>query len=295
LYSAEYEKEKAGFELQKNKLSLEVSKTYHEIVYLKHQEKLYQYLDSLYQNFSKASNRRFELGETNYLEKITAEAKFRQIRTKLSQIDKAKTAQSELLQSLVQSDEKIRIETSEIKPLNNLTNTSSKELYDSYLESITKKYKSNESLQKQNWLPDLNLEYFQGTNNGLSQSLYGFQVGLSVPILFNGTIAKSKVAKLETQAWEEQKQHEQTKIEAYINQKSNELIQYQQAIDYFNQYGKKVSEEIIKVANMSYKQGEIDFFQYILSLENATSIQVEYLDAVIQYNKTQLDLQYINL
>ncbi|WP_374399175.1 CusA/CzcA family heavy metal efflux RND transporter [Flavobacterium sp.] len=295
VYSAEYEKEKAGFEIQKNKLSLEVSKVYHEIVYLKHQEKLYQYLDSLYQNFSKASNRRFELGETNYLEKITAEAKFRQIRTKLSQIDKAKAAQFELLQSLVQSDEKIGIGLSEIKPLINFQNTSSKELYTSYLESVTKKYKSNESLQKQNWLPNLNLEYFQGKNSGLSQSLYGFQVGLSVPILFNGNIAKSKVAKLESQAWEQQKQNEQTKIEAYINQKSSELNQYQHAIDYYNQYGKKVSDEIIKVANSSYKHGEIDFFQYILSLENATSIQVEYLDAVIQYNKTQLDLQYINL
>jgi len=295
VYSADYEKEKAGFEIQKNKLSLEVSKVYYEIVYLKHQEKLYQYLDGLYQNFSKASNRRFELGETNYLEKITAEAKFRQIRTKLSQIDKAKAAQLELLQSLIQSDEKIGIELSEIKPLINFQNTSSKELYTSYLESITKKYKSNESLQKQNWLPNLNLEYFQGKNTGLSQSLYGFQVGLAVPILFNGNIAKSKVAKLESQAWEQQKQNEQTKIEAYINQKNNELIQFQQAINYYNEYGKKVSDEIIKVANSSYKQGEIDFFQYILSLENATTIQVEYLDAVIQYNKTQLDLQYINL
>ena len=295
VYSAEYEKEKAGFEIQKNKLSLEVSKVYHEIVYLKHQEKLYQYLDSLYQNFSKASNRRFELGETNYLEKITAEAKFRQIRTKLSQIDKAKAAQFELLQSLVQSDEKIGIKLSEIKPIINFKNTSSKDIYVSYLESVTKKYKSSESLQKQNWLPNLNLEYFQGKNSGLSQSLYGFQVGLSVPILFNGNIAKSKVAKLESQAWEQQKQNEQTKIEAYINQKSSELNQYQHAIDYYNQYGKKVSDEIIKVANSSYNHGEIDFFQYILSLENATSIQVEYLDAVIQYNKTQLDLQYINL
>ena len=295
VYSADYEKEKAGFEIQKNKLSLEVSKVYHEIVYLKHQEKLYQYLDSLYQNFSKASNRRFELGETNYLEKITAEAKFRQIRTKLSQIDKAKAAQLELLQSLIQSDEKIGIELSEIKPLINFQNTSSKELYTSYLESVTKKYKSNESLQKQNWLPNLNLEYFQGKNSGLSQSLYGFQVGLSVPILFNGNIAKSKVAKLESQAWEQQKQNEQTKIDAYINQKNNELIQFQQAINYYNEYGKKVSDEIIKVANSSYKNGEIDFFQYILSLENATTIQVEYLDAVIQYNKTKLDLQYINL
>ncbi|UGS24900.1 CusA/CzcA family heavy metal efflux RND transporter [Flavobacterium channae] len=295
VYKAAYEKEKSSFEIQKTKLSLEVSKAYYEIVYLKHQEKLYKYLDSLYQNFSKASDRRFELGETNYLEKITAEAKYRQIRTKLFQIDNAKSAQLELLQSLIQSDSKIDIKTTELEILNTFKNTSSKDVYTTYLENITKEYKSKESLQKQNWLPDLNLEYFQGRNSGLSQSLYGFQVGLSVPILFNGNIAKSKVAKLETQAWEQQKLNEETKIDAYIKQKQDELKIYQQAIDYYNQYGKKVSEEIIKVANSSYKHGEIDFFQYILSLENAATIQVDYLDAVIQFNKTQLDLNYINL
>ena len=140
----------------------------------------------------------------------------------------------------------------------------------------------------------MNLEYFQGKNNGLSQSLYGFQVGIAVPILFNGNLAKSKVAKLDAQAWEQQKQHETIKIASHITQKQNELEQHLQAIDYYTQFGKKVAEEIIKVANLSYQQGEIDFFQYIMSLENATSIQVDYLSAVNQYNQTQLDIQYFN-
>jgi cobalt-zinc-cadmium resistance protein CzcA len=295
VYKAELESQKASFELQKNKLKLEVSKVYHQIVYLQHQEKLYRYLDSLYQNFSKASNRRFELGETNYLEKITAEAKFRQISTKLSQLDKEKKAQLEVLQALIQSEEIITIKANEVKPINNILDTSSKALYGTYFESITSKYKSNEQLQKQNWLPDVNIEYFQGRNSGITQSLYGFQVGVAVPLLFNGNVAKSKVAKLESQAWEQQKQHELIKIDAHIKQKNSELEQHNQAIDYYNQYGKKVSQEIIKVANMSYKQGEIDFFQFIQSLENATTIQVDYLDAVNQYNQTQLELQYINI
>ncbi|MBV2195381.1 MAG: efflux RND transporter permease subunit, partial [Flavobacterium sp.] len=295
LYNAEYEKEKTGFEIQQNQLKLQISQVYYQIVNVQHQEKLYHYLDSLYQNFSKASNRRFELGETNYLEKITAEAKFRQIKTKLSQLEKEKKAQLEVLQSLVQSDEKIVISNTISEPISTVTLNSSKDLYVSHLESFTKIYKSNESLQKQNWLPDFNLEYFQGRNNGLSQSLYGFQVGLSVPILFNGNMAKSKVAKLETQAWESQKKQEVTKIDSYIKQKQQEVEQQQEAISYYNEYGKKVSEEIIKVADSSYKHGEIDFFQYILSLENATTIQVDYLDAVKQYNTTILDLYYLNI
>jgi cobalt-zinc-cadmium resistance protein CzcA len=292
--NAEYEKESANFEIQKNKLNLEVSTVYNHIVYLQHQEKLYHYLDSLYQNFSKASDRRFELGETNYLEKITAQAKFRKISTMLSQIEKDKKAQYEILQSLVQLDEKIVIKNNNIEPLKMLSNETSKSFYLSYLESITRNYKSQIKLQKQHWLPDLNIDYFQGKNNGLSQSLYGFQVGVGIPLLYFGNKAKSKVAQLELQSWEQQKQNEEQKIDSYILQKTSELAKYQEAINYYNQFGKKLSEEIIKVATMSYKHGEIDFFQYIQSLDNATTIQVEYLESVLQYNKIQLDLQYLN-
>ncbi|SFF35939.1 CusA/CzcA family heavy metal efflux RND transporter [Flavobacterium xueshanense] len=294
VYSSEYEREKANFDIQKNKLSLAVSKSYQHIVYLQHQEKLYHYLDSLYQNFSKASDRRFELGETNYLEKITAQAKFRQIRTKLSQIENDKKAQYEVLQSLLQTDQIIAIKSNSITALNTFTNETSKSFYTAYLERITENYKNQINLQKQHWLPDINLDYFQGRNNGLSQSLYGFQVGLAVPILFSGTISKTKVAQLELQSWEQQKQNEEVKIEKYINQKKNELAKYQEAINYYNMYGKKLSDEIIKVGNNSYKHGEIDFFQYIQSLENATTIQVDYLDTILLFNQTQLDLQYLN-
>lgn len=294
LYSAEYEREKANFEITKNRLSNEVAKVYNHIVYYQNQEKLYKYLDSLYQNFSKASDRRFELGETNYLEKITAQSKFRQIRTRLAQIEKDKLANYEMLQGLLQSDEKTIIKNDKLIPNNTITESSSKDLYNSYFENITKTFQSNAKLQKQHYLPDINLEYFQGTNNGLSQSLYGFQVGLSVPILFGGTKAKINVANLELQSWEQQKQNEQTKMEQFISQKKNELIKHEEGIKYYKEYGEKLAKEIIKVADMSYKHGEIDFFQYITSLENATSIQVDYLENVLQYNKTQFDLHYLN-
>jgi len=294
VHSTEYEIERANFDIQKNKLAFGISSHYYHIVYLQNQKVLYQYLDSLYQNFSNASDRRFELGETNYLEKITAQSKFRKIRTMLNQIENDEKAQYEMLQGLVQSDEKIEIKNNKITPISILTNETSRGYYTAYLESVTENYKSKINLQKQHWLPDINLDYFQGKNNGLSQPLYGFQVGLAVPILFSGNVSKTKVAQLELQSWEQQRNNEGQKIDKYITQKNNELAKYQEAINYYNEYGKKLSDEIIKVGNRSYKQGEIDFFQYIQSLENATTIQVEYLDAILQFNKIQLELQYLN-
>jgi cobalt-zinc-cadmium resistance protein CzcA len=124
--------------------------------------------------------------------------------------------------------------------------------------------------------------------------LYGFQVGLAIPILFSGTTSKIKVAQLDLKSWEQQKQNEEQKMVQYLSQKESELAKYQEAINYYNQFGKKLADEILKVANLSYKNGEIDFFQYIQSLENATTIQVDYLDTLLQYNNTQLELYYPN-
>ena len=128
----------------------------------------------------------------------------------------------------------------------------------------------------------------------MSQSLYGFQLGIAFPFLFSGTTSKIKVAQLDLKSWEQQKQSEEQKMVKYLNQKKNELAKYKEAINYYHQFGKKLSEEISKVDNLSYKNGEIDFFQYIQSLENATTIQVDYLDTLLQYNTTQVELYYFN-
>jgi cobalt-zinc-cadmium resistance protein CzcA len=294
VFTSEFEKEEATFNIKKSKLTYQVSNVYNHIVYLQNQEKLYHYLDSLYQNFSKASDRKFELGETNYLEKITAQAKFRKISTMLSQIDNDKKAQYEVLQSLIQSDEVFIIKSTSIEPIISLNDAAANALYNTYFEKVSNTMKTNVALQKQYWLPDINLDYFQGSNKGLSQSLNGFQVGLGLPIFFSGNKAKTKVAQLELQSWEMQKQNETQKMDKYILQKKNELAKHQEAINYYNQFGKKLSEEIIKAGNRSFKQGEIDFFQYIQSLENGTTIQVEHLDNVLQFNNIQLDIQYLN-
>jgi cobalt-zinc-cadmium resistance protein CzcA len=294
VFNSEFEKEKANFNIKKSKLSYQVASVFNQIVYLQNQEKFYRYLDSLYQKFSKASDRKFELGETNYLEKITAQAKFRKISTMLSQIDNDKKAQYQVLQSLVQLDEEPVIESSLIEPINTVNEDQINSIYSTYFDKVTVSLKSNVTMQKQYWLPDINLDYFQGSNKGLSQSLNGFQVGIGLPIFFSGNKAKIKVAQLELQSWEMEIKNEEKKIDKYFSQKKNELAKHQEEINYYHQFGKKLSEEIIKAGDRSFKQGEIDFFQYIQSLENGTIIQVEYLDNVLQFNKIQLDIQYLN-
>lgn len=289
---AEYDVESKALEIEKNKLGLRVSKSYYEIVYWQNREQLFQYLDSLYQNFSKASDRRFELGETNYLEKITAQAKSQKIAAELRKIDKEKAASYHFLQTLIQADSVVKIESSDLKIIQ--SSGLDENLYTSYYESISDNYATQLKLQKQAWFPSISAEYFQGKNTGLSSSLYGFQVGLNVPLFFSGNAKKTKMLQLEKESWNQQKEAELTKINQFFNQKNNQLEGIKTTIDYYENSGKKLSDEILKVANMSYKHGEIDFFQYIQSLENALQIKMDYLDAVLEYNNTVLDIKFIN-
>ncbi len=293
----EFEKNKIFYEIEKNKISLEISKLYNQIVYFQNQEKLFENLDSLYQKFSLASSRRFELGETNYLEKITAQSKAKQISLKLIQIKKDKEAQYNLLLHTIQTNENIEIKTKVIEPVLDALAKSveaSTDLYKAYFNEISSSYESQIKLQKQGWLPDLHFEYFSGTNKGISQSLNGFQVGLAIPILSSGILSKTKVANLELAIWKENRQNREEIISGFMQQKKNEVLKHQEAINYYLQQGKKLGAEILKVASRSFQQGEIDFFQYIQSVDHATMIELEYLDNVLQYNLTQLDYQYLN-
>ena len=293
-YNLNADYEQIATHIVKNNLVKEITISYYKIVYWQNKEKLYKNLDSLYQNFSKASSRRFELGESNYLEKITSLAKAQQIQYKLKEIEKSKLAEYENLYGLTQDNtKKVTVESNTLSlvlPLLNVDN-----YFEQYWNKNSEILNQQIKVEKSLILPNINVEYFQGKNNKLTQSLYGFQVGLSVPIFFTANAAKIKVAKLNKEIWETQKSSNLIFLDSKRKQLQNINLQHLQAIEYYNKYGENLAKEIIKVANYSFKHGEIDFFQYIQSLENASSIQEDYLNALIEYNVSQIQLNYLDI
>ncbi|MBN2818055.1 MAG: TolC family protein, partial [Bacteroidales bacterium] len=52
-------------------------------------------------------------------------------------------------------------------------------------------------------------------------------------------------------------------------------------------------EELFKSANKSYESGLIDFFQFVQSIQNASQLQMKYLESLNQYNQLVLELNYL--
>jgi cobalt-zinc-cadmium resistance protein CzcA len=295
LNTANYDLELSNYAIKEKTLKREVTSRYYNYLYSKEKEAIYNRLDSLYQDFAAIANRRFELGETNYLEKITAQSKQKQIH--LSLID----AQQELrisynhMMTIVQSDDTLSIIAQpltkialEIMDLN-----SSPELQ--YYEKRTSLFQAKRNYEKQQLLPDISLNYFQGTNSGINRNLIGYQVGLKIPLLFNAQSSRIKAARIAEDIAEEQSIDFEMMFETKYQELLSQLIQHEKALEYFELEGAALAKEILKTANSSFKNGEIDFYQYILSLENAYDIQVSHLENLNNYNQTVIKINYLTL
>ncbi|MCM4168209.1 Multidrug resistance protein MdtC [Arenibacter antarcticus] len=290
-----YEIENSAYAIKLNSLQQEVASAYHELQYSRQKEKTYGELNAIYERFSYAAQRRYELGESNYLEKITAQAKQKELQALYKKaVEDAKIALYELSKT-VQPDSVFVVKTMPMEKLK-LDQTKLEENKGiQYFENRNKLFNAKSNLEQQHLLPDFSINYFQATNANLGENLYGFQVGVKIPLFFSGNASKIKAAKIAkdvaSKEMEDYTIHLKAKYESLLGQ----LNKYREVLSYYENEGQGLADEIIKTATLSYQSGEIDFFQYIQSMENGYQITLSYLANLNAYNQTIIAINYLNL
>lgn len=301
VYGADRRLNKAQYQLQKSEynkvfqqLKHNVYEAYYTLSYAKHKVETYRYLDSLYENFANSANRRFELGETNYLEMITAKSKQHQLKSLFKQAQQEAIMYYEDLRKVVQVDT-LTIANEALKKLElqELDLNSQVDLV--IVESSQRYYEAAYKRAKQEFLPDINMTYFTGTNSQLDGSINGYQVGLKIPLLFSGQKSKLKSSKLAQEIIQAQKEDHIIKLEAHRRALFAKLGAYDQAIGYYENQGQHLAEELFKTATRSLQVGEINFFQYIQTIEMAKDIELTYLEQLNLYNQTIVEINYLSL
>ena len=291
---SKYMEQKAQHQLVVNQLSLAISQVYDDIVYLQNKEKLYQRIDSLYANFAKAGARKFELGEANYLEKLTSASKMKQVSLQLRQVQAQTKSAYEQLATLVQSDESLSVSNQRLRMFDKELTSDGRYWQEEYLNRVSHTFKKQLSLETQSWIPTFNVELFTGTNPTLDGHMHGFQIGVGIPLFFTSNIAKRKAALWQQRSWSYEQESRRVQMDRYVIQQEVEIEQLLEHIRYYQQEGKQLSAEILKTAEQSYKSGEIDYFQFIQSIENVTELEVNYLESVLAYNRACLKLYYFD-
>ena len=295
VHQAKFDMSATKFEIDKKALTRKVYVAYYEYQITRKKEEVYKSLSALYTDFSKAANRRFELGETNYLEKITAASKQQQIALSYTQAQQELALAYTQLKQIVQTTDSLRVvkEASFKLPLDVLQPTNSAEM--TYQKNKIALLEAESRFEKQQVLPDISLLYFQGSNAQLNGNLNGYQIGVKIPILFGGKSARIKSSKIAADVAIVASENYAIELNAKLKSLQTQLNQIQKSINYYENEGLALSEEILKTAKGSFKNGAIDFYQYIQSLESAYQIKLSYLDNLNQYNQIIIDINFLTL
>ena len=310
LYKAELQGSQLQQQATANEIKAQVQYWFYQLQYLQTTKKQLQDLDSLYNDFVNAAALRYKTGETNLLEKTTAETKRGQLSQLLKQNETDFATAYNSLKTLMNTSEDFTITVNENwQPLvlsssfdtTLIANNPSLKVL--YQQSVIAE--QNKKLETASTLPDFNVGYFNQSLIGVqningadvnfdgSKRFQGFNVGISIPITFFSNTSKIKSLDYKQQAL--QKEADNGKL-ILQNQLQNAFQQYNQNLSQYNYYKSTAlpnADIIISTAKVGFKSGDIGYIEYLQALQTATDVQLSYLQSVNQINQSIVNINFL--
>ena len=295
-----------NFENKEFDLRRSITQVFYSIILLKEKEKLLFKADSLYANFNAKAALRFSKGESNILEKATAETQ------RMSIVMQLKETQKEI-QTLMIQMKYLMNSADTYEP--NVSNIKFQNLYqiDSNLIKQNPLFKWSASriivaqkqlqVQKSKLLPDLTMGYYNvsfkgiGADNNVYTTANRFssiQLGVAVP-LFSKTIRSNiAMAKTNSAIANKEMQSNLFALKSKYEQLNNAILKDEEIVKYFESTELLNSEKIYQAANLQFSLGEINYLDFVLLVNQSLDIRSKYLDAVQILNEDKISLNYLN-
>jgi cobalt-zinc-cadmium resistance protein CzcA len=161
----------------------------------------------------------------------------------------------------------------------------------------------NLEFQKSRLLPDLMLGYYNqsmigyqdvdGTPKyyGSSKRFNSVQAGIGIPLFSGAQRSRIRSSKSEIQLAQVNFNQHQLQLKTnYLNL----MEQYNNQSENIRSYETgllKNTDTIFKIANQQYMNGEINYLEWVMLINQAISIKSAYVDAVQQYNELSIHLE----
>jgi cobalt-zinc-cadmium resistance protein CzcA len=260
------------------------------------------------QKFVKSANLKFQTGETNALEKTIASAKQQELEQKIKQ-NKAQIAieKSKLKVILDLKTDFIAIDTSFV-PYPAMAKVDSSMVKQNPIVQLANQQvqiaQAIHKVEKSALSPDFSVGYFlqsitgnqdvNGTSTYYNNSpqFQGFTVGIAVPLFAGSNIAKAKAAKTNIEREQKNADYINQQFKSHLEQQSEQLTTYGSLIEYYKNTAMPNANLIIKNATKGYQNGDISYVEYVQSIETASQIQLNYYEAIYNYNQTIITIQY---
>ncbi|MEP4373816.1 MAG: efflux RND transporter permease subunit, partial [Algoriphagus sp.] len=299
-------------EMSKNELIRSVKSTWYALWTARKKGKLLARQDSIYDRFASAASLRFESGETNLLEKATAETQVAEIQAMIAQNNADVEINTKRLRMLINAEVTIEPEMGGLKENSPQLSLDQNSIADNptlaWVQQQIAIAEKEKSVEKSRLMPDIKLGYFNQSFNGPGQTMSGdpvvysskdrfdgFQVGLAIPIFSlksQSAIIKSKSIRIAEA--EEQETAFTNELENRFTSLLLEYQKFQTSLDFYEDSALPQAELILKQSQRGFQSGEIGYVEYTQGLNRSLNVYFNYLDLLDKSNQTLIQIEFLS-
>ncbi len=284
----------SGLDLTEAMVVKNIRIAWYRAIYAKEQWLLYQQLDSLYVNFQKAAELRYKTQQTSKIEYLSAATKYQELMIEIKTAESNYRAALQILNQYLLFDGDFEIENagSDLYSVSEHTDSLNQSPELNYFSSMIDVSMAEWKAEKAVFLPKFDVGYVKQAIDGNS-GYHGWQVGVSMPLLFFSQSGKTKASKINYQIASKQYELKQVQVNTEYRQLLSRYIIMSDVIDYYNDKALQLADEQIEASNLAYRLGSIDYVQFIQNIESAIKIKQEYLIKKTENYELSAQLKYI--
>ena len=304
LLQAEWKNSLLNVSVKEALLKKQVAQVYYLIVYMQQKSRLLLDVDSLYAAFYKKAELRLAKGESNVLEKASAEAQLGQVGLQLIQLRQDMEILQLQFQLLLNTTTWLVPEYKDYKyELTAMADTAS--LKNHVTMRVIQQQQDIASatieMEKSRLLPDLSVGYNNtsikgtGADNktyGSSRRFNSVQVGVGIPIFAKAQKVKINSAKFSKQLAANNYAVGLQSLQSEYQVALAQYNKYHQTVEYFETKALKNATLITTTANQQLATGNINYLEWVQVINQATTVKNDYVEAVKSLNESIIQLNY---
>lgn len=296
--------------ISKQELTYNVRQSYYQIKYLQAAIQVFEREDSLLRQFVRVAGLKFKTGDSNLLEKTTAETKQLQLQQVLQQTINQIEIEKTKLQYWLNSQYKPSIEEGSFQVIPMAPLVDSTSVRDSpalvYAQQQIALLETERKVKKAEAGPDFSIGYFIQSFSGTqvvdgqpivynaTPRFQGTELGVSIPLLGRkGYRANVNAADIQIQVQQRESDFLQAQLHSQLQQYLQQQRFWSENVEYYRQVAIPNAKSIITNATRGYQSGDIGYVEYAQALQTNLEIQKMYLEAINNLNQTIISIQFI--
>jgi heavy metal efflux system protein len=298
-----------NLQIVRQDLAFQIRQSWFQTQYLMALENVLGREDSLLQQFVRAASLKFKTGESNLLEKTTAETRQQQLQQSIFQVKSLIEIEKMKLQQWLKTPGDFSIQKTEFSPVVFAEILDSALLKNNPLLLFAQNQialaEAEKRLAKAEALPDFKVGYFiqsiagaqevdgQVVNYNATPRFQGVQLGISFPLFGKGYKAKTDAAALQILAQQKHGDYLQTQLESQLRQSAGQFVFWKNNVAYYQNTALPNAKSIVQNASRGYQSGDIGYLEYAQALQTNLEIQRSHLEAINSLNQTVISIQFL--